>query len=225
MSTTGYVDRQGGQPATQSVGVTASQITRVQFDYDRAATLSVGLVLPSGAALPSGLPMTVANSNLTVGYRPFQESSTGTGTTRTITPLFPYSSGYYVWAGSCADADPAYFSGGSRGAVLPSNQGATTSGSATLDAIDVTVTLGGSALRNTTVAVQAIHGGTATAGCPSGETLSASIKTDGNGKLRIAVPYGTWAVKVTSSSRTATSGNVVASSVVVTPPSATVAIP
>ena len=73
--------------------------------------------------------------------------------------------------------------------------------------------------------MQAIHGGTATAGCPSGETLSASIKTDGNGKLRIAVPYGTWAVKVTSSSRTATSGNVVASSVVVTPPSATVAIP
>lgn len=36
ISTTGYVDRQGSQPASQAVGVTASQITKVQFDYDEA---------------------------------------------------------------------------------------------------------------------------------------------------------------------------------------------
>jgi len=92
LTTTGYVDRQGGQPATQSVGVTASQITRVQFDYDRAATLSVGLVAPSGAVIPTGtygIAMTVANSNLTVGYKSYQQAATGSGTTRTITPLFP----------------------------------------------------------------------------------------------------------------------------------------
>src|SRR4029453_3189487 len=141
MSTTGYVDRQGGQPTSQSVGVTASQITRVQFDYDRAATLSVGLVAPSGAVIPNGtsgygISMTVANSNLTVGYKSYRQSVTGSGTTRTITPLFPYASGYQVWAGDCADADPAFYSGGSRGAVLASNQGATTTGSAALDAVD-----------------------------------------------------------------------------------------
>jgi len=58
-SPTGYVDRQGGQPTSQSVGVTASQITRVQFDYDRAATLSVALVAPSGSVSrpgPTGSP-------------------------------------------------------------------------------------------------------------------------------------------------------------------------
>ncbi|HEV3497817.1 MAG TPA: type II secretion system protein, partial [Actinomycetes bacterium] len=142
ISTSGHVDRQGNQPATRTVGVTASQISRVQFDYDQAATLSVGLVAPSGSVIPTGsygIAMTVANSNLTVGYKSFQQSATGSGTTRTITPLFPYASGYQVWAGDCADADPQAYTGGSRGAVVPSNQGATTTGSATLDAVDVTV--------------------------------------------------------------------------------------
>ena len=100
LSTTGYVDRQGNRPATQAAGVTASQITKVQFDYDEAATLSVGLVAPSLVVIPSGIAMTVANSNLTVGTKSFSQAATGSGTTRTITPLFPYASGYQVWAGT-----------------------------------------------------------------------------------------------------------------------------
>jgi type II secretory pathway pseudopilin PulG len=225
-----YVDLQGNRPASQTAGVTASQITRVQFDYDQAATLSIGLTTPSGAvaAIPSGIAMTVANTKLTVGTKSFPEASTGSGTTRTVTPLFPYASGYQVWAGDCADADPQFFTGGSRGAFLATNRGATTSGSAALDAIDVSVTSGGSsgsALKNTTVSVQAIHGGTATAGCTGGETLTSSIKTDGSGKLRIAVPYGTWSVKVTSGTKSATSASTLVSPVVAAVPSVTVALP
>ena len=196
LSTTGYVDRQGGQPATQTVGVTASQISRVQFDYDEAATLSVGLVAPTGAVIPSGIAMTVANSNLTVGTKSFPQSATGSGTTRTITPLFPFASGYQVWTGDCADADPATYSGGSRGAVLASNPAATTAGSAALDAVDVTVrftTLLGLVVPNATVT--ATHtGGT---GCTSGNTLTTTTRTDATGKLRLALPYGTWTITAT----------------------------
>jgi type II secretory pathway pseudopilin PulG len=203
---TGYVDRQGNQPATQTVGVTASQISRLQFDYDRAATLSVGLVAPSGAVIPTGtygIAMTVANSNLTVGTESFQQSSTGSGITRTITPLFPYASGYEVWAGDCADADPAAYSGGSRGAVLASNPAATTSGSAALDAVDVTV-------RRTSVTgtlqsgatVSAIHA--AGTGCTAGETLTTTTTTNLSGQLRLALPYGTWTIRAVSGSRTGT---------------------
>jgi type II secretory pathway pseudopilin PulG len=223
-----YVDRQGNRPASQTAGVTASQITQVQFDYDRAATLSVGLVPPSGAtaSIPSGIAMTVANTGLTVGFKSFSETSTGSGTTRTITPLFPYASGYQVWAGDCADADPQFYTGASRGAFLASNPGGTTAGSVAVDAIDVAVTKSGSVLKNTAVAVQAIHGGTATAGCSASETLSSSsITTDSNGKLRIAVPYGTWSVKVTSGSQSATSAATLVSPLVATPPSVTVAVP
>jgi type II secretory pathway pseudopilin PulG len=223
LSTTGYVDRQGGQPATQSVGVTASQITRVQFDYDRAATLSVGVSTPTGAVIPSGIGLTVANSNLTVGTRSFQQSSTGSGTTRTVTPLFPYTSGYQVWTGDCADADPAAYTGGSRGAVLASSQGATTTGSAALDAVDVTV-------RRTSVTgtlqsgatVSATH--TAGTGCTAGETLTTTTTTDTNGKLRLALPYGTWTISAVSGTRTGTA-TVTLDPVTTAVPALTVVIP
>jgi hypothetical protein len=205
IGTTGYVDRQGNQPATQSVGVTASQITKVQFDYDQAATLSVGLVAPSGSVIPNGtygIAMTVANSNLTVGTKSFQQSATGSGTTRTVTPLFPYASGYQVWAGDCADADPATYSGGSRGTVLAANPAGTTSGSASLDAVDVVVKRSGVAVSGATI--QATHA--AGTGCTAGETLTtpSGNTTDSTGKLRLALPYGAWTVRATSGSRTAT---------------------
>jgi len=223
ITTSGYVDRQGNQPATQSVGVTASQITRVQFDYDEAATLSVGLVAPSGAVLPTGtygIAMTVANSNLTVGYKSFQQAATGSGTTRTINPLFPYASGYQVWAGDCADADPAAYSGGSRGTVLASNPAATTSGSANLDAVDVVVKRSGVAVSG--AAIQAIHA--AGTGCTSGETLTTTTTTDSAGKLRLALPYGTWTIRATSGTRTAT-GSVILDPVSAAVPTLNVVLP
>ena len=182
--------------------MTASQITRVQFDYDRAATLSVGLVAPSGAVIPTGtygIAMTVANSNLTVGYKSYQQAATGSGTTRTITPLFPYASGYQVWTGDCADADPAAYTGGSRGAVLASNQGATTTGSAALDAVDVTV-------RRTSATGTLVSGATVSAihaagtGCTAGETLTTTTTTNASGQLRLALPYGTWTIRAVSGS-------------------------
>ena len=144
--------------------------------------------------------MTVANSNLTVGYKSFQQSATGSGATRTITPLFPYASGYQVWAGDCADADPAAYTGGSRGAVLASNPGATTSGgSAALDAVDVTV-------RRTSVTGTVVSGATVSAihaagtGCTAGETLTTTTTTDSLGKLRLALPYGAWTIRAVSGS-------------------------
>jgi hypothetical protein len=206
LSTTGYVDRQGSQPATQNVAVTASAISRLQFDYDRAATLSVGLVAPSGAVIPTGtygIAMTVANSNLTVGTKSFQQAATGSGTPRTITPLFPYASGYQVWAGDCADADPAAHTGGSRGAFLASNPAATTSGSANLDAVDVTVrrtSATGTLLSGATVS--AIHA--AGTGCTAGETLTTTTTTNTAGQLRLALPYGAWTIRAVSGTRSGT---------------------
>jgi type II secretory pathway pseudopilin PulG len=206
MSTTGYVDRQGSQPATQNVAVTASAISRLQFDYDQAATLSVGLTVPTGAVIPTGtygIAMTVANSNLTVGTKSFQQAVTGSGATRTITPLFPYASGYQVWAGDCADADPAAHSGGSRGAFLASNPGATTSGGAALDAVDVTVrrtSVTGTLLSGATVS--AIHA--AGTGCTAGETLTTTTTTNAGGQLRLALPYGTWTIRAVSGTRSGT---------------------
>jgi hypothetical protein len=204
LNTSGYVDRQGGQPALQTVAVQQGQISTLQFDYDRAATLQVGLTAPTGAAIPAGIALTVANSNLTVGTLSFPESSTGSGTTRTVRPLFPYASGYQLWAGDCGDADPATYSGGSRGATLASNPGATTTGSATLDAVDVTVVRAtGTRVSNATVS--GIHA-TGT-GCTAGETLTASTRTNSSGQLRLALPYGTWTVRASTTTRSGVSSS------------------
>jgi prepilin-type N-terminal cleavage/methylation domain-containing protein len=206
LNTTGYVGRQGDQPATQTVAVTATQISTLQFDYDRAATLQIGLNAPAGsptAVIPSPIALTVANSNLTVGTKSFSEASTGSGATRTVTPLFPYASGYQVWAGDCADADPDgtpdLYPVTTRGLALTSNPAGTTAGTVNLGAVDVTVrqtSVTGALVRNTTVTASGIHAA-GMAGCMAGETLTASPRTDGNGKLRLALPYGTWTVRVT----------------------------
>jgi type II secretory pathway pseudopilin PulG len=204
LNTAGYVDRQGNQPAVQTASVQAAQITTVQFDYDRAATLEVGLVPPAGAVIPSGIAVTVANSNLTVGTKSFSEASTGSGANRTVTPLFPYASGYQAWAGDCADADPGSYPGGSRGPTLTSDPGGTNSppGSANLAAVDVVAQRPlGTPLSGATV--QAVHA--AGTGCPAGETLTSATRTDANGRLRLALPYGTWTIRVTGGSSFAVS--------------------
>ena len=221
LSTAGHVGRQGDQPATQTAAVLASQITTLQFDYDRAATLDVAMLAPAGAQIPSGMATTVANSNLTVGTKTFSEASTGGGATRTVTPLFPFSSGYQVWAGECADADPAAHPGGSRGAALASNPGATTSGSATLDAVDVQVRTASGPVPGATV--RATHaGGT---GCPSGVTLTSATPTDANGRLLLALPYGTWTVTATGGSGSVSSPATLVDPVSPSIPSITLVLP
>jgi hypothetical protein len=121
-------------------------------------------------------------------------------------------SGYQVWAGDCADADPDgtpdLYPGATRGTPLASSPGGTTAGTASLGAVDVTVRqvvtllpLTTGPVRNTDVTVSGIHG--SATGCTAGETLSAAARTDGNGKVRLALPYGTWTVRVTTSSKEA----------------------
>jgi type II secretory pathway pseudopilin PulG len=202
LNTSGYVGRQGDQPATQTVAVTATQISTLQFDYDRAATLQVTLTTPSGpptAAVPSPIALTVANSNLTVGTKSYSETSTGSGTPRTVTPLFPYASGYQVWAGDCADADPALYPGGSRGPTLASNPGATTAGTAALGAVDVTVRrISLTGILEQSATVSGIHA--AGTGCTAGETLTSATLTSSTGQLRLALPYGTWTIRATRTS-------------------------
>jgi type II secretory pathway pseudopilin PulG len=229
LNTTGYVDRQGGQPAVQTVAVQEGQISNLNFDYDRAATLQVGLVTPSGtaSAIPAGIALTVANSNLTLGTLSFLESSTGSGPTRLVQPLFPYASGYQVWAGNCADADPGTYPGGSRPAPLATNPGATTSGSVALDAVDVTVRrLSTTGTRVANAIVSGIHA--AGPGCTSGLTLTPTARTDSLGRLRLALPYGTWTIRATTTTgfptMTGTSSSFTLDPVSSTIPSVTVVV-
>jgi hypothetical protein len=188
---TGWIDRQLVSPPTQTAGVQANAVTAIRFDIDRSASLTVNAApSPGTAALPTGTKVTLANAAL--------------GTTRqytwtsgaTVGPLYPFLDGYQAWAGGCADADPTYTgNGGSRGAALPVTPGGTTSGSVPLIGQTVRAWHQPSGSASAGLQVRAVHTGTAS--CPAGnETLTFSPLTGSNGRITIALPYGTWRIEV-----------------------------
>ena len=193
LNTSGYVDRQLNQPSVTNLSVVAAQITKVQVDYDRAASLLISVTSPAGSLLPDAFPLTVANSNLSLGTKAF----TGSGVSRTLTPLFPYAGGYQVWTGECTDADPGTYSGGSRGPVLATNPGGSTSGTAALDALDVAVLKGsspGTADSGARIVAEHVNA----VGCGAVTLTSTAWQTSAAGTVRLALPYGTWRLKATN---------------------------
>jgi len=125
----------------------------------------------------------------------------GTGATRTLSSLFPFSDGYDAWAGDCADADPegknasnvSYWPGASRDNPLNVDPAVATSG--TVDAATVLVNF----TRNSgsgSVTVNAVHA--ADPNCASGETLAtaATFTVNSATPTAIALPYGTWTLQI-----------------------------
>jgi type II secretory pathway pseudopilin PulG len=207
----GYVDRQGAAIPTQTVGVHLGETASAAFDFDQAATV-VATLSPAaaGAVLPGSVPLTWANPGLVPdGVR----RSAGTGPTRTLGDLFPYADGYVLWAGGCADADPEgrgaddvpFWPGASRPPAVAVSPGDTATATVAVTVAEITVTdLSGPG------PVEVIAEHAPDAGCPDGETYTLGT-VDGAGTLLVALPHGTWTVRVPGRTWTgATSGDPVA---------------
>ncbi|MGH3370719.1 MAG: hypothetical protein ACRDPR_12030, partial [Nocardioidaceae bacterium] len=61
-------------------------------------------------------------------------------------------------------------------------------------------------------------------GCTAGETLTSATRTNASGQLRLALPYGTWRIRATTSTRTGTSSSFVLDPVSGTIPVVTVVV-
>ncbi len=209
LSTAGFVNGQGTPNPSQSIAVNVGAVSTVQFDYDQAATLSLTLTASAGAT--NALALTLGNTAfLPTGASP---PLSGSGLIRTITNLFPWPSGYGVWAGDCADADPegqkpnsggAFWPGATRAPALQATPGATTTGTVTVPSFTVNVTQTG--LAHGPDQISAVHQDTAflatgfhDPGCPGGETVILG-STNSGGLLQAALPYGTWTIQVTGHS-------------------------
>ena len=191
-SLTNYVSRAGVATPSASPSVTSGNTSSVAFDYDLAGSLAVQLGDSSYPA-PSNVPIALYNTALlpdgTTTYA-------GTGTSRLLSTLFPFASGYSVWAGSCVDADPAGVSGGTTpyhpGGVRPTAVKTSSTGSpgATVEMaklrVAVLTTLGVPVVG---AQVQASHAGTAT--CDTAESYNIG-STDGGGQFKASLPWGTW---------------------------------
>lgn len=106
IASSGYIDNQESSTSTQTLGVTTGNVTTASFFYDQAATLGATFVRasswPGGVTFQTAmnLPITVANSGLAgTGTYLLPNGTAGSS-------VYPYSSGYSIWAGRCPEANP-----------------------------------------------------------------------------------------------------------------------
>ncbi len=181
-----HVDPQGGATATTVARVQANRLWRGTVDYDRAATVVATMTAPAGHALPplGQVPVTVAHSAIQpIGARVVPVATTGSGSARVVSGLWPYLSGYEIWAGGCLDGNPALSGTSAPVAVTP---GASAVATLPLGGLEVRAPAGR--------AVRATHAPDAL--CPQGVTLELGT-TGADGALRTSLPYGRWSVNGT----------------------------
>jgi Tfp pilus assembly protein PilV len=207
----GYVDRQGNlNPSLTNFAVPVGQTKSAPFDYDLAATATIGVAGFSGGTVPAALPLSVANpALLPTGTK----AIAGTGYPRTLQNLFPFTDGAEYFAGDCPDADPEA-PGPSSGLLYPSSSrapalalapGGTATATVVLPVIDLrVVNSGGAAIGGATVELRhAANNGASWPICTGGRVYPTGT-TAASGPMRVAVPNGKWFFQVTSGSTTKT---------------------
>jgi Tfp pilus assembly protein PilV len=97
---TGVGDQEVLVPS-QAGSVTVGQTTSMTFNYDTAATITITGWSGSAATPATGMPVGISNT----GLQPYGQYTYAAGTT-TFSPVFPYPSGYTVFAGNCTDNNP-----------------------------------------------------------------------------------------------------------------------
>jgi Tfp pilus assembly protein PilV len=101
---TGIGDQEIALPS-QTASVTVGQTASVQFQYDTAAKVSVAF--PTTPSPASNMMLSVANTGLQpYGQFSFATSAYTGGTVVASPNLFPYASGYTLYAGNCTDNNP-----------------------------------------------------------------------------------------------------------------------
>jgi type II secretory pathway pseudopilin PulG len=206
LSSTGYVDGQGVANPSQSVSVVAGATAARQFDYDQAATLNVTMSAPNGGTVPSGLAISLGNTHYpTPRYKTF----TGTGTSRTISNLFPYPEGYTVWAGECSDARPPTGTDDAIDGPVATEPGQSTTATLQIPTVNVQVLRNGVPVPG--VSVTAVHDSTCTSSFVVGTT-------DATGTVQAVVPFGTWQFRVGTTNSAFTTVSTMSSSMTMTVP-------
>ncbi|WP_243059256.1 carboxypeptidase regulatory-like domain-containing protein [Nocardioides sp. SR21] len=178
-SNPGFVSLAGDATAQTTVHLQAGQLWRGVIQYDQAARILPTITAPEGYQLPAGaavLPVTIGNSGLQpIGTRTFADSQA-----LVAAQLWPFPSGYVVWAGGCEDGNPALTG---EALPVPAVAGTTTPAVVSLGAVEVHAPAGTS--------VVATHA--ADRLCPTGATVQLGT-TNAEGVLMTSLPFGTWTV-------------------------------
>jgi hypothetical protein len=187
-SPTTHIDQASGGPnPIKTVTVAAGGATAAAlFVYDRQATLRVDPEPPLGtesttAMAPPDVAYTLSNTDLPSGTKVFA----GNGEPRELTGLFPYPSGYGVWAGKCPAANPT-LNGATSLQTFATEPGEVTDGTLTTALVRLRVVDALGAPRSGRPATATMDTGD---GCVETLPLGSS---NALGEIVVAMPYGPW---------------------------------
>jgi Tfp pilus assembly protein PilV len=122
----GYVDVGGNGSISKTVSVTGSSTTTENIEYAQAGAIAVSFDTKVGAnpvQATTSEAVTVSHANMPAPGRRTFDPAGGPVSTINATSLFPFTSGYNVYAGSCANNDPSvynsnyYTTAGNQGSV------------------------------------------------------------------------------------------------------------
>lgn len=181
------VDEQAGPPVADAV-VQVAATTPVQITYDDPTRLEATFTSQPGASLPEGIDVVVRNTALLPDER---RDVPGSGVTRVVEPLFPFASGYEVFAsvGECERIDPAEV--GLPRTLVETPADTTVEADVPLATVRLrTVNPGGQPVGGVTLRAVA----DADDGCDAGAELELG-STGASNELVVAVPPGTWSFR------------------------------
>jgi type II secretory pathway pseudopilin PulG len=192
-----YVDHSGTQKVTLNATIEAGQMWHGSIDYDRSATIKANFMTLDGYNLPSvnDIPVSLGNNGLAGSM-----ARTGLGNSRDVTGLWPYPSGYQLWAGSCLDADPQFAPDplkplNVRADPVSAVAGGLTSTEVDLAPVNVTNAEPGAILTAVHFIVPPTPPDPVVPdnACPTGETIRLG-NASGAGTLATSLPYGKWTI-------------------------------
>jgi Tfp pilus assembly protein PilV len=109
----GWVDPSAINSVTQSTSVTAGSTTIVNHSYAPAGHINVSVDTKVGAAAAVASPataVTVSNGGIPAGTLTFPApASPSQGSSSFLLDVYPFPSGYGVWAGQCAAGNPTLY--------------------------------------------------------------------------------------------------------------------
>jgi Tfp pilus assembly protein PilV len=195
----GWVDPQGVSNVTKATDVPSMAVSTAAFDYDEAATVRVNVDTKVGTNPPQSATaehVSVGHSSLAPpGMRVFGSGSPSSS--YTLSSLFPFTSGYSVYSGNCAGANPVNYGQNTLVTLAPADSQSFT---VREPAMNVTVRDGGAPRAGARVTITAIG-----AGCSG--TLRPGT-TNSAGQLPSSwdpgIPYGPYDVCATVGSRART---------------------
>lgn len=192
-SNAGFVSLAGDPTAQTTVHLEAGQLWRGVLEYDQAAHIIPTIEAPEGYQLPDGiddLPVTIGNSGLQpAGAEVFANSQA-----LAAAELWPFPSGYVVWAGGCEDGNPALTG---EALPVPADPGLPTSVTVSLGAVEVHAAPGTSIVATHPVPPEPTDPTETPVPpdrlCPTEVTVDLGT-TGPDGVLLTSLPFGTWTI-------------------------------